>query len=196
MLRSLTRQIVRQRRDLAGFIYGEYLLKGREASTYTLRELIVTLSTGITDLCIVIDGLNECEDAEMRETLLTLTTLTAKRQSSANSCKFLVFSTNIPTISKSFKKAPVISLNAEKAAVDNAIRIFIHDKFEELKLDREDLQAFGGLFADLEREMIDKAEGKIIIALFSIEELGADPLRYVSVGPPDACIYGRSPHSI
>jgi len=159
VLRSLTRQVVRQRRDFASLIYGDYLLKGREASTHTLRELIVTLASGMSDLCVVVDGLNECEDAEMRDTLLTLTTLSAKKQAAVNSCKVLVFSTDIPNIGKAFKKAPSISLNAEKAAIDNAIRIFIHDKFEELRLDRDDSQAFEGLFTDLEQQMIAKAQG-------------------------------------
>lgn len=138
---------------------GNTYSKGREASTHILRDLLATLAAGTSDLCVVIDGLNECEDAEMRDTLLTLTTLSSKQQARVDNCKVLVFSTDISAISKSFKKATAISLNAEKAAIDNAIRIFVHDKFEELRLDRHELQTFDGLFVDLERQMIAKAEG-------------------------------------
>lgn len=193
VLRSIVRQIVRQQRHLATFIYSNYLLKGREPSLQSLRELLKTLSSGIADLCIVIDGLNECENADMKEILLALSDVSSKQTAKSDHCKVMVFSTNIGTIGKVFKRADIVSLNEEKAAINSAIHRFVHDKLEEVQLDRDDLSACETLFADLEQDILAKAGGKLFDG-FICYRIDAHSCRDVLVGAPHAVNDRRSPY--
>jgi len=157
IIRSLISQIVRQRRDLAGFVYNDYLLQGLEATFRILTDLLINLVSADTDTSIVVDGLDECMDKETKKILDLIPGLT--NVASGSRCKVMVFSRNIPIIQKSLRNWPLVALREEKQAVDSAISLWLHAKLQDFQTEHDDLIITQTEMQEIERQITAKADG-------------------------------------
>lgn len=126
VVRSLVHQLVRQEKDMAGFVHDEYICKGCEPSAQHLTRLLLDLVSGDRNATIVIDGLDECADADIKKVLGLCHELIGS--SDGQRCKVLLFSREVAIIQKAkkSKRWPAIALEEEKQAIDAAIRMWTH----------------------------------------------------------------------
>ena len=157
ILRSLTAQILRSNRDLAVFVYDNYIRPGHTSSILQLKKLIPTLLSSIPSIRIVIDGLDEFEQKDQKQILSDLIPFASAQNSNAV-CKILFASRDIPTIAGHLSKRTIVSLNEEREPVTQGIRSYVSHRLGEIRLN------FGAKIGDevmdgVERNIIEKAEG-------------------------------------
>jgi hypothetical protein len=182
IMRSLVSQIVRQRRDLAGFVYNDYVLKGLEASFRVLTNLMIDLVSGNSDVSIVIDGLDECMDKEVKKLLDLIRKLLDVIPPTR--CRVIIFSRSSTVIQRNLKKWPSVALREEKKAVDSAISLWLHAKFQDLQSEHEDLlhSISPADMLEIEREVVVKADGTLSQLCSTCHACADVRDRYVFVG--------------
>jgi hypothetical protein len=158
ILRSLTAQILRSNRDLAVFVYDNYIRPGHTSSILQLKKLIPTLLSSIPSVRIIIDGLDEFEQKDQSQILNDLVHFASTQNSNAI-CKILFASRDIPTIARHLSKRITVSLNEERESITQGIRSYVSHKLREIRVN------FGAMIGDeviarIECDLIEKAEGK------------------------------------
>lgn len=153
-LRSILSQLIRLRTDLAPFVYHECLLKGLQPSTAVLRSLLIDLAQRITDLKILLDGLDECPIDQQK----LLASLCAEVTESGM-CKIITFSQELPGLHKKFRKGPALFLNDEKDAIDHAMRLYVQDGLEQIQQDHDSLEISTTSCLALQERIVERAQG-------------------------------------
>ena len=159
-LRAITTHLIKQNQALVGFVYDDYISKGLTASKSNLKRLIPDLLSGIPSTRVVVDGLDECLEAEQNEVLNVLHLL-ADTKPGAPDCRVAVFSRDLPEINKKLKKSPAISLSGEHAAVEKSINAYVHHELQEIYNNLDGPWLDVEVFSAIERRMVAKADGKV-----------------------------------
>jgi len=144
---------------MSGFIHDEHILHGHEPSAKHLVALLLDLASGNVDVNIVIDGLDECANAEIKKVLGLVHQLV--NATNGQRCKVLLFSRNVKIIEANAKskKWPAIALQEERPAIDAAIHLWVHAQLERLHEDREDLSITTDHMKGIEVAITAKADG-------------------------------------
>lgn len=160
ILRTLIAELLRDNNEMASYIFEEHITNGHAPSIPRLKQLLQTLLSAVPSTRIIIDGIDEIEDGHRSQVLGDVLGL-ATVQNPSNTCKILVSSQNIPSISRVMSQYPTLDLGKERRSIDTSIVSFIryelsrvHGGFgQALEADRRVIQG-------VEQELIEKAEGK------------------------------------
>ena len=158
MLRSIATQLVKQKPELAAYVHDEYIQKGEPESKKTMRSLIPALVTAFSRTRIIIDGIDELVDTKQKEMLSILKTLTDGIPN-GTTCKFAIFSRDIPLIRKAQRKQPHINLRDERHDTDSSIRTYVQHEMQLLRLDLHDSMLPDGFMDEIESKLVLKADG-------------------------------------
>jgi len=159
VLRSLVAQILRTNKELACYIFDDYISQGLAASVAQLRKLLPALLDTIASARIIIDGLDENDQASQRQILSEILPLTTGNVST-RTCKVIISSREVPQISRVLAKRSTLSLAEEKEAIRAAIHNYVHHSLAELQNYLEDLSVDLQLIQNIEDEIVKKADGK------------------------------------
>lgn len=163
ILRVLVSQMITTNQDFISNVYDRYVLQDPTASVRVLRQIIQDLLQSISCCRIVIDGLDECRGKEQELVLEDLLPLTGTGRSPC-SCKFLIFSRDIPLISRKLlrivKNRMEISLSGENQYINNTIIAFVNKKLTEMEHDIASLHITRREMDDIAQILIERAEGK------------------------------------
>ena len=155
IMRSIAAQLVRSLPDIVPYVHQHYIGKALYPSPKLMRKLLREVLAG-TDCCrIVLDGIDECDEAQQREVLSTFLDL---QQNAANSCKMLFASRNDENhIKNLLRKSTVVPM---KGQTDDAIRLFVNSKVAELT---DKFESLNDIALDRIRyRLSSKADGKLL----------------------------------
>ena len=155
IMRSIAAQLVRSLPDIVPYVHQHYIDKALYPSPKLMRKLLREVLAG-TDCCrIVLDGIDECDEAQQREVLSTFLDL---QQNAADSCKILFASRNDENhIKNLLQKSTVIPM---KGQTDDAIRLFVNSKIAELT---DKFESLNDIVLDRIRyRLSSKADGKFL----------------------------------
>ena len=131
-MRIFASQLLRLNTDLAPYVYDEYFAKGNPPSACHLKSMLNDLLSNFQNVRLLLDGLDEMDVGEHRR-ILNEIMLLGLRGNDAQTCKLLVLSQDLPSISSILSKKSTMSLNDANGAIDDAIRAFVRGRFEGIK---------------------------------------------------------------
>lgn len=166
MATNLVAQLLSYNQDLVSYVYDEHVLGGKSATSNALEQLLLFLVRHIpvvyastVDVCIILDGLDECSDDHQRRILGLLNRFVECIQSGL-CCKVLVFSRDTLKLKRLLKKRKSISLNDERGELSHAIRIYVRERMDGVKLELEDYGISDEEFHYAEKSIAEKSDGK------------------------------------
>lgn len=160
VLRTLISELLRLNNDIAGKIYEEHITKGHAPSIPRLKQLLQILLGEVPSTRIIIDGVDELEDRCRSQVLGDILAL-ATVSNSKTTCKVLVSSRDISSISKMMSKYPKLNLNQERHFLDTSITSFVHHGLNDIRSRVGQTQnADNRIYREIEQILIEKAEGK------------------------------------
>ncbi|KAI6753938.1 hypothetical protein HG530_013114 [Fusarium avenaceum] len=171
---TILRSIVRQTIEAASIIDDtlpllETLMSRDGLAANTLTKLITKIGRVVKTLYIIIDGLDECEPAERRDLLKTLTSLVA-----LNGGIKLFLSTRetiANEIRKNFVSYEYVSMDCSTGQSD--IAAYVVSTIDTL-LDNDDLVVSDpSLIDDMKESLIENADGMFLWAAFQLKEICA-----------------------
>jgi Cdc6-like AAA superfamily ATPase len=129
ILRSILLQLVRSNTDLVAYIYEEFILRKKPATTQALERLILTVIRDVADtpsqpyyVHVIVDGLDECESEKQPKIFNLLERMVSEAFSSNSTvCKVLTSSHMPPTVRRKMKQKHLVSLSEESAALEKSI---------------------------------------------------------------------------
>lgn len=161
MLRSIVAQLVKHSPELAEYVMYNHIRNGHEPSVSNCKVLLQSLSTHLGVVRIIIDGLDECELTEIKSILAALQSL-VRGSSTLGTFKIAIFSRDLPAIQKALKKPATLCLGEERQAIDSAIQNFVSHELASVRQSLDDLEAPADALDDLEKQLIQKADGMIL----------------------------------
>jgi hypothetical protein len=162
LLRTLTRQLVLGKPELAAVIEAEYINLGLGVPVVQMRQLLGLLISTFPAVRIVVDGLDECKKLEQERILDVLSNL-AGNIGSLSSCKVLISSQDSVTIPRKLRSRTTIDLSREKsacAAVDAAIATFVRSEISQNPLLCNSDDIGEGAISEIEQGLLTKANGQ------------------------------------
>jgi hypothetical protein len=145
---------------MAEHIYEEHITNGHAPSVPRLKQLLQTLLGAVPSIRIVIDGVDELEDrfhSQVLGDILGLVTVPNPK----TTCKVLVSSRDISSISKIMSRYPTLNLTKERRFLDMSIASFVHHELRDMQSWVGQIQdADDRIYREIEQILIDKAEGK------------------------------------
>jgi hypothetical protein len=145
---------------MAEHIYEKHMTSGHAPSVSRLKQLLQTLLGTVSSTCIIVDGVDELEDSCHSQVLSDILDL-ATVPNSKTTCKVLVSSRDISSISKIMSKYPVLNLNNERRFLDTSIASFVHHGLSDMRSRAGQTQdANNRIYREIEQSLIDKAGGK------------------------------------
>ena len=164
ILRCLTAQLLRSNKDLAAYVYDEYIRQGLNSSTLQFKRLIPTLLSSLPSVRIVIDGLDEFDRIHHDQILKDLLPFASARNAESI-CKILFTSRDIVPISKHLVKYSKICLSDERGSIDVAIQSFIKDSLVDIRHNLDDRRVGSLEMGKIEQDLIEKAEGTLSLLM-------------------------------
>jgi hypothetical protein len=158
VLKSLTAQLLRHNQDLSSYIYDEFILKGLTPSVQNLKQILANLLSSVKGPRIIIDGLDECEDAEQKVVLRDILPYASSGVSGV-ACKILIASRDVRYITTVLSKGLTLSLNDESNSINAAIQSFVHQRILEMYEKFQDLEVDERVIFGIEKEIVTKSEG-------------------------------------
>ena len=116
VLRGILVQLVQQNEDLLTYIYDACCSSSEVTmeSPSRLKHLVETSLRSCSNACIIIDGVDECEEIEEKKIIAWLTTVTEKiSKDGAGTIRVLFISQRDKVTENLLTKAAVISLDSE-----------------------------------------------------------------------------------
>ncbi|KAM0224492.1 hypothetical protein ACHAQD_002064 [Fusarium lateritium] len=157
VFRALTAQILRLSPETAPFVYEEYIAHGKKPTNDTLTKLLPRLISNISDLRLVVDGLDEISTSEHRKLITDLLRVIKD----APGCKLLLISQDVPSISVQLSKHPRLSMAEEGANTEKDLAVVVNGFLRDL-----DSQHDGALgetvLRGLQSDILQKAEGMFL----------------------------------
>jgi hypothetical protein len=145
---------------MAEHIYEEHITNGYAPSVPRLKQLLQTLLSVVSSTRIIIDGVDELEDSCRNQVLNDVLNL-ATAPNSKTTCKVLVSSRDISSISKIMSKYPTLNLNEERRSLDTSIALFVHYGLSGIRSRvGQTHDADKRIYREIEQSLIDKAGGK------------------------------------
>jgi hypothetical protein len=158
LLHALASQLVQRRTDLAAVVHTEFIKKGHFSTARKVKELLLLILSAFPSVRIVLDGLDECEKKQQEDILKVMFDL-AGHNIQSTTCKVLVSSQDIMTISNKLRMKTYIDLSQEHAAVESAIKSFVRAQVAQSRLftDAEGLHMVD--MTTVEQTLVSKAGG-------------------------------------
>ncbi|KAH7092161.1 hypothetical protein FB567DRAFT_434738, partial [Paraphoma chrysanthemicola] len=190
ILATLISQILRQRVDLAAYVYEEFVA---EARTLSIKDLLVLMTNLLPQLAmprILVDGIDECirydvsgrphDLTPVREVLTTLLRLEIPIQGSTPP-KMLIVSRDILQIIGVLSKKPKVSLDEESDDVKAGIRCFTQKQLGEIKQNLDDLAGIDIVLKEVESSIVEKSQGmylwvRLVLAQLEVDAYNLDDL--------------------
>ena len=154
VLRTLANQLLQQNRDLAPLVQQKYLAKGSSKSSPALKRLLKETLSSVKSTHIILDGIDECNEAVQRDVLLALAEI---QRDVGHHCKLLVSSRDEPLIKRSILKKTHVSLDGKTT---QSLNLYIQAKITELKSSFPNVG--DSLWTDIKRKLQDKADGMFL----------------------------------
>ena len=154
-MRSIAAQLVRCQPDIVPYVHQNYIDTALHPSPKLMRKLLREILTATNCCRIVLDGIDECEDAQQRDVLSTFLDL---QQDATDSCKILFASRNDENLIKALlRHNTVIPMRGQ---TDDAIRLFVNSKIAELT---DKFESLDDIVLDRIRyRLSSKADGKLL----------------------------------
>jgi hypothetical protein len=159
MLRSLAAQLLHHKRDVAAYVYDEYIQKGKSPSKNVLKTLIPDLISAYAAVHFLVDGLDEVHESDQAEILGAIMPL-VNTQHGTSGFRVVFFSRKTSTIERNLRKYEKLDLRTEGAWIEGAISAYVHHELQLLRCDLHDLTLEDALIKDLEQKLISKADGQ------------------------------------
>jgi hypothetical protein len=159
LLRALVRQLIQKQPELCAMIQSSYVNNGLQPSVPQLKQLLPRLLSTFTSVRIIVDGLDECDEKEQNLILMEMLAL-AGFKSFSTSCKVLISSQDLLTISRRLRTRSSIDLSQERVAIESAISSFVHATIAQSPLlcDTESIDK--KVIDSIEQTLLSKADGK------------------------------------
>ncbi|KAF9771627.1 hypothetical protein IL306_010728 [Fusarium sp. DS 682] len=155
IFRALTAQILRLSPDTAPFVYEESIAHGKKPTTDILKKLLPRLIGNMSDVRLVVDGLDEISTSEHRKLITDLLRVIKD----APGCKMLLISQDVPSISVQLSKHTRLSMAEEGVNTQKDLAVVVNGFLRDL-----DSQHDGALgetvLQDLQNDILQKAEGR------------------------------------
>ncbi|KAL8631318.1 hypothetical protein Q9189_003001 [Teloschistes chrysophthalmus] len=154
LIRTVTVQLLRQNLDLAPLIHQDFLQKGLGPSGPTIRKVLKEILSTVTNVRIILDGIDEWGQTAQQDTLKILAEL---QRQGGNQCKLLVSSRKEPLIAKHLPQKLHVHITGQTAA---GLHCYIQSSVESLREQFADLPP--SIFGKLQRNLVDKANGMFL----------------------------------
>ena len=152
ILRNLTAQLLAINPELALYVLENFANNGarpQKKNLATILEKLIALSSLVR---VIVDGLDECSQSDHEEIIDDLLRI---RGPAPGTCKVLLSSRKILSISKILQDNTTIGMDDHRAQVDGTISSFVDSRLRSM---HEDFSR--NLLDDLGRQIIVKANGK------------------------------------
>ena len=158
LLHALAAQLLQRQTDLAAVVQTKFFNKGHMSTARNVKELLLLILSAFPSVRIVLDGLDECEKKQQEDILKVMFDLVGHKNPSTT-CKVLVSSQDIMTISNKLRMKTHIDLSQEHAAVESAIKSFVRAQVAQSRLfaDAESLHMVD--MTTIEQTLVSKAGG-------------------------------------
>lgn len=140
-------------------IQSRYVNNGLQPSLPQLKQLLPDLLSTFTSVRIIVDGLDECDEKEQNLILVEMLAL-AGFKSSSTSCKVLISSQDLLTISRRLRTRSSIDLSQERVAIESAISSFVHATIAQSPLLCDPDSIDKNVIDRIEQTLLSKADGK------------------------------------
>ncbi|KAF5549123.1 NACHT domain-containing protein [Fusarium mexicanum] len=179
LLKSFLLQLIRSDKDLIDYVYDILLRKSKIPSSKVVEALILdsvrasSLDPSRTRyIHIVIDGLDECDQAtQSRATKLMKRMVSAAFSSGSTICKVLLSSRSSPAITKAAKQSQIVCLSNENKNLEKAIEAYALHRLSLLERELSQLQVTPGDISDLSCRIAKRAEGMFLWARLVLDYL-------------------------
>ncbi|KAJ5704064.1 DNA-directed RNA polymerase II subunit RPB1 [Penicillium malachiteum] len=159
--RSLVAQLSRANSDCASYVYLNHIQNGHQLSLPRMKEILQSALPSMGPVRIVLDGLDELLLEEQEKLLKSILPL-LHSEDLERTCKLLLSSRDTANISVHMSRISKIDLNREQRSRDPAIESFIKEELATLRASFDDMNIDGELVEDIEKDMIDKADGMFL----------------------------------
>ncbi|KAH7236496.1 hypothetical protein BKA59DRAFT_460034 [Fusarium tricinctum] len=167
LLKSLLLQLIRSDKDLIDYVYDMLLRKSKVPSSKVVEALILdsvrasSLDPSRTRyIHIVIDGLDECDQAtQSKVTKLMKRMVSAAFSSGSTICKVMLSSRASPAITKTAKQSQIVCLSNQNKHLEKAIEAYAWHRFSLLETELSQLQVTPDDISDLSCRIAKRAEG-------------------------------------
>jgi hypothetical protein len=149
---------VRSNKDLASFVFDDYVSQGAVASVPQLSKAILSLLSTISSVHIVLDGLDEYDQKDHKTVLQELLQFVSSN-ATRGICKLLVSSRDVGHISRPLRTRKSLSLSDEKDVIHASIQSFVHSRILEIQEHLEEIIKDEDLIKDIEEKLVSKANG-------------------------------------
>lgn len=167
MLRALIAQLLQFDQDHALYIYTNYIQYAKPSSTMQLRTALRDILSSLPRSRLILDGLDECQEADRKAILAELTKMTLMVETS---CKLFVATRDNSYVSKSLRKMPTLCLTTECPELTSDVRTYVKKAMTEILEER-----FPGESADgIEETLITKGQGQFKELLCMINDALTD----------------------
>ncbi|KAL4724047.1 hypothetical protein ACLX1H_008652 [Fusarium chlamydosporum] len=157
VFRALTAQILRLSPDTAPFVYEEYIAHGKKPTNDTLTKLLPRLIGNISDLRLVVDGIDEIPTSEHRKLITDLLRVIKDTPG----CKILLISQDVPTISVHLSKHTRFSMAEEGDNTEADLAVVVSGSLRDLNSQHNG--ALGEtVLQSLQSDILQKAEGMFL----------------------------------
>lgn len=158
MLRSLVVQLLEGHPYCTAYIYDTYFREGLSPSITQLRSILRFLLDVIQSVIIVIDGVDKLPESDQDRFFSEFLSFPGYKSSNKN-CRILISSRDTELISSRIGKWLKVHLSREHSALNASIQMFISDQLEVIRAPFWDLDIDNSTMIDLQRELLEKADG-------------------------------------
>ncbi|KAF1952459.1 hypothetical protein CC80DRAFT_479208 [Byssothecium circinans] len=204
---TLVSQVLQQKRDLAAYVYEEFVAENLPSSTQTLKHILSNLLPQLSLPRIIIDGIDEClqYDASGKPQSLSLVkdVLNDILQletfgSQAMSPKLLLASRDIGQMVIKLSRKPMMFLDHEPGILQSAIRRFASYRLSEIRGKFQGVPDIERILNRIEETIVIKSQGmflwvKLIFMQLEEEAYNVNDLESALANMPDGlhALYAR-----
>jgi hypothetical protein len=168
ILATLVSQILRQRTDLATYVYEEFVAESRPLSIRNLQELLSDILPQLVMPRILIDGIDECirydvhgkpsDLTPVKDVLASILQLESPTQARAPT-KILVVSRDILEVVGKLSKRPTVALDQESDALTADITRFATKRLETIRERFESLHGVDDILQEVKKNVVSRSRG-------------------------------------
>ncbi|CAN9342142.1 unnamed protein product [Alternaria alternata] len=212
ILATLVAQILRQRTDLATYVYEDFVAESRPLSIRSLQELLSNLLPQLAMPRILIDGIDECIRYDMqgkpsdlspvKEVLASILQLESPTQASTPT-KILVVSRDILEVVGKLSKRPTVALDKESDALTADITRYAAKSLETIRERFENLSGVDDILQDVRKNVVSRSQGmflwvRLVLAQLELDAYNLDDLENAVANMPHSLndFYSRIVHRI
>ncbi|CAN9263627.1 unnamed protein product [Alternaria alternata] len=212
ILATLVSQVLRQRSDLATYVYEEFVAESRPLSIRSLQELLSNLLPQLVMPRILIDGIDECirydihgkpcDLTPVKEVLVSILQLENPMQACAPT-KILIVSRDVLELVGKLSKRPTVALDQESDALTADITRYATKCLETLRDRFSNLVGVDNVLKDVKRNVVLKSQGmflwvRLVLAQLEFDAYNLDDLENAVANMPHSLhdFYSRIVHRI